>query len=194
MTTPLTTEMPQRLEPVAHDPFIDDLTRPGAFAWPVEAARTADPVQEQAGDPVFLDAAGIAEHASAVNVRRHESARRGHAPRLHPLPALPRGDRLGRPRRQRQRRRAPAARARPARRRPAAARLARDPAPPPRHGPRARLETRHGSSSRRSSSSQRRCRNCASSRRVCIPPSSTVASRRADVGRAQGSAAGRGHG
>jgi hypothetical protein len=25
MTTPLTTEMPQRLEPVTHDPFIDDL-------------------------------------------------------------------------------------------------------------------------------------------------------------------------
>jgi len=25
MTTPLTTEMPQQLEPVTHDPFIDDL-------------------------------------------------------------------------------------------------------------------------------------------------------------------------
>jgi hypothetical protein len=25
MTTPLTTEIPQRLEPVTHDPFIDDL-------------------------------------------------------------------------------------------------------------------------------------------------------------------------
>ena len=26
MTTPTTTEIPQRLEPVIHDPFIDDLT------------------------------------------------------------------------------------------------------------------------------------------------------------------------
>ena len=49
MTTPLTTEMPQRLEPVAHDPFIDDLTGPVAFVWLVEAARPAHQVQETAG-------------------------------------------------------------------------------------------------------------------------------------------------
>ena len=52
MTTPLTTEMPPRLEPVAHDPFIDDLTRPAAFVWPVEAGRSADQVQERAGSHV----------------------------------------------------------------------------------------------------------------------------------------------
>ena len=39
MTTPLTTEMPQRLEPVAHDPFIDDLACPDLFVWLAAAAR-----------------------------------------------------------------------------------------------------------------------------------------------------------
>jgi hypothetical protein len=32
MTTPLTTEMPQQLEPVTHDPFIDDLEPPAPEA------------------------------------------------------------------------------------------------------------------------------------------------------------------
>ena len=49
MTTPLTTEMPQRLEPVAHDPFIDDLTGPVALFCLIEAARPAHQVQETAG-------------------------------------------------------------------------------------------------------------------------------------------------
>ena len=49
MTTPLTTEIPQRLEPVAHDPFIDDLTAPAAIVWPVEAVRAAYPVDAKAG-------------------------------------------------------------------------------------------------------------------------------------------------
>jgi hypothetical protein len=39
MTTPFTTEMPQRLEPVTHDPFIDDLCvpapRPARIAGPL---------------------------------------------------------------------------------------------------------------------------------------------------------------
>jgi hypothetical protein len=52
MTTPLTTEMPQRLEPVDHDPFIDDLACPGLFVWLAEARRPADQVQEQAGSHV----------------------------------------------------------------------------------------------------------------------------------------------
>ena len=52
MTTPLTTEMPQRLEPVAHDPFIDDLTSPVAILWLVEAGRPADQVQQRAGSHV----------------------------------------------------------------------------------------------------------------------------------------------
>ena len=51
MTTPLTTEMPQRLEPVAHDPFIDDLTRPVASVWLAEAERPAQ-AQAQAGSHV----------------------------------------------------------------------------------------------------------------------------------------------
>jgi hypothetical protein len=37
MTTPLTTEMPQRLEPVTHDPFIDDLAGLVAPAPPAGA-------------------------------------------------------------------------------------------------------------------------------------------------------------
>ena len=49
MTTPLTTEIPQRLEPVDHDPFIDDLTRPAASVWPVETARAVHPVDAKAG-------------------------------------------------------------------------------------------------------------------------------------------------
>ena len=52
MTTPLTTEMPQRLEPVAHDPFIDDLARPAASVWLVDAGRSADQVQQRAGSHV----------------------------------------------------------------------------------------------------------------------------------------------
>ena len=52
MTTPLTTEMPQRLEPVDHDPFIDDLTGPVAFVWLVEAERPAHQVHETAGSHV----------------------------------------------------------------------------------------------------------------------------------------------
>jgi hypothetical protein len=52
MTTPLTTEMPPRLEPVAHDPFIDDLARPAAFVWLVGADRSAGQVQEQSGSNV----------------------------------------------------------------------------------------------------------------------------------------------
>ena len=38
MTTPTTTEIPQRLEPVIHDPFIDDLTAPSV---PLVGAGTA---------------------------------------------------------------------------------------------------------------------------------------------------------
>ena len=52
MTTPLTTEMPQRLEPVAHDPFIDDLACPDLFVWLAGAGRPERQVQEQAGSHV----------------------------------------------------------------------------------------------------------------------------------------------
>ena len=52
MTTPLTTEMPARLEPVAHDPFIDDLACPGLFVWLAEAGRPTHQGQEQAGSHV----------------------------------------------------------------------------------------------------------------------------------------------
>ena len=51
MTTPLTTEMPQQLEPVAHDPFIDDLAC-GLFVWLAGAERPEHQVQEQAGSHV----------------------------------------------------------------------------------------------------------------------------------------------
>jgi len=47
MTTPSITEITQRLEPVAHDPFIDHLTMPSVSL--AEAARAADRVQERAG-------------------------------------------------------------------------------------------------------------------------------------------------
>jgi hypothetical protein len=48
MTTPLTTEMPQWLEPVAHDPSIDDLL----FIWLAGAERPEHQVHEQAGSHV----------------------------------------------------------------------------------------------------------------------------------------------
>jgi hypothetical protein len=47
MTTPSITEITQRLEPVARDPFIEHLTTPPASL--VEAGRAADRVQEGAG-------------------------------------------------------------------------------------------------------------------------------------------------
>jgi hypothetical protein len=47
MTTPRITEIIQRLEPVAHDPFIDRLTMPSVSL--VGAGRAADRLQETAG-------------------------------------------------------------------------------------------------------------------------------------------------
>jgi hypothetical protein len=47
MTTPSISEITRRLEPVAHDPFVDRLTVPSASL--VEAGRAADRVQERAG-------------------------------------------------------------------------------------------------------------------------------------------------
>jgi hypothetical protein len=47
MTTPKITEIPQRLEPVTHDPFIDDLT---ALSVPLVAAgASGSRGQERAG-------------------------------------------------------------------------------------------------------------------------------------------------
>ena len=52
MTTPLTTEMPQRLEPVAHDPFIDDLACADLLVWLAGAGRPEGQGQAQAGSHV----------------------------------------------------------------------------------------------------------------------------------------------
>jgi hypothetical protein len=48
MTTPSIIEITQRREPVAHDPFIDNLTMPSVS--PVEARRAAEPVKETGSD------------------------------------------------------------------------------------------------------------------------------------------------
>jgi hypothetical protein len=49
MTTPLTTEIPQQLEPVIHDPFIDDLD---ALFVPLPSVRTGRPVGTDEPQPV----------------------------------------------------------------------------------------------------------------------------------------------
>jgi hypothetical protein len=41
MTTPLTTEIPQQLEPVIHDPFIDDLEAFVRSVSPILTSRSA---------------------------------------------------------------------------------------------------------------------------------------------------------
>jgi hypothetical protein len=49
MTTPLTTEIPQQLEPVIHDPFIDDLD---ALFVPVPPVRTGRLARADEPQPV----------------------------------------------------------------------------------------------------------------------------------------------
>jgi hypothetical protein len=54
MTTPLTTEIPQRLEPVTHDPFIDDLD---------DGRGAPDPARLRRDQPAFRPARLLARRA-----------------------------------------------------------------------------------------------------------------------------------